>query len=261
MFWSGDKLKEELKKIVSNEDGSTDNIKVDCAAVSLTLGDEIYITPSDPDNSKDTGVKKKLTDKKSQFVIPKGQFAFLLTNEIITVPNDALAFISFKATYKFKGLINVSGFHVDPGWHGRLIFSVYNAGPLDITLEKGDAFALIWFADLDRVSTEDYKKKATTSPLMSLDSKLISNMTGEVFSPVKLKSELDALKKEILTLESKIVTRYSTVVFAIFVAILGFGMRDKIFEAINDITGSHFFFVPTPAPEETSDKEVLNVKK
>ena len=80
--------------------------EVDCAAISLTLGDEVYITPSDPDNSKDTGVKKKLTKDKSQFVIPKGQFAFLITNEIISVPRDALAFISFKAKYKFKGLIS-----------------------------------------------------------------------------------------------------------------------------------------------------------
>lgn len=250
MFWSGDKLNEELKNIVKNEDGSTNNIKVDCAAVSLTVGDEVYITPSDPDNSKDTGVKKKLTEEKSQFVIPKGQFAFLLTNEIISVPDNALALISFKATYKFKGLINVSGFHVDPGWSGRLTFSVYNAGPLDITLEKGDAFALIWFADLDRTSSDKYKKKPTTPLPKTLNSNLISNMTGEVFSPTKLKSEIDALKKEILTLESKIVTRYSTVIFAIFIAILGFGMRDIIFKAINDFTGTQLLAVQQPLPLE-----------
>ena len=258
MFWSGDKLNEELAKIVKNEDGSLDNIKVDCAAVSLTVGDEVYITPSDPDNSKDTGVKKKLTKDKSQFVIPKGQFAFLLTNEIITVPDDALALISFKATYKFKGLINVSGFHVDPGWSGRLTFSVYNAGPLDITLEKGDPFALIWFANLDRISSDEYKKKATTPPI-SLDSKLISNMSGEVFSPVKLKSELDALKKEILTLESKIITRYSTIIFAVFIAILGFGMREVIFESINDLTGKNVFpLQQSSPPTQSPDKETGN---
>lgn len=255
MFWSGDKLNEELANIVRNEDGSIDNIKVDCAAVSLTVGDEVYITPSDPDNSKDTGVKKKLTDRKSQFVIPKGQFAFLLTNEIISVPDHALALISFKATYKFKGLINVSGFHVDPGWSGRLTFSVYNAGPLDITLERGDAFALIWFADLDRTSSDEYKKKFTATPPKSLDSKLISNMTGEVFSPTKLKGEIDALKKEILTLESKIVTRYSTVVFAIFVAILGYGMKETIFKSINEFSGKKIFSVQESPPPAAISKE------
>lgn len=251
MFWSGDKLQEQLDCLAENEEGNQIGIEVDCAAISLTLGDEVYITPSDPDNSKDTGVKKKLTKDKSQFVIPKGQFAFLITNEIISVPRDALAFISFKAKYKFKGLINVSGFHVDPGWRGRLTFSVYNAGPLDITLEKGDKFALIWYANLDRTSTEKYVKKDKNIP-KSLNSDLISNMSGEVFSPVKLKSELDALKKDILTLKSKIVTRYSTVIFAVFVTILGFGLRDHIFQAVNDLTGLDLF--PTQEQQPQSSK-------
>ena len=58
-----------------------------------------------------------------------GQFAFLLTDEIVEVPDSAMALISIKAKIKWRGLINVSGFHVDPGFKGRLIFSVYNAGP------------------------------------------------------------------------------------------------------------------------------------
>lgn len=254
MFWSGDKLNEKLKDLVTYEDGTTKGIFVDCAAVSLTVGDEVYITPSDPDNSKDTGVKKKLTDDKSQFVIPKGQFAFLLTHEIVSIPDDAMALISFKASYKFKGLINVSGFHVDPGWKGRLTFSVYNAGPLDITIERRDAFALIWFADLDRHSSLEFKK-TVKNPQKSLDSKLISNMSGEVFSPVKLKSEIDSLKKEMLTLESRIITRYSTVVFAVFITILGFGMRNYLFSGINDLTGKSIFPVSKEVPSPVRPSE------
>jgi len=253
MFWSGDKLKENLESLVTTEDGTTNGISVDCAAISLTIGDEVYITPSDPDNSKDTGVKKKLTAEKSQFVIPKGQFAFLLTSEIISVPANAMALISFKASYKFKGLINVSGFHVDPGWKGRLTFSVYNAGPLDITIERGDPFALIWFANLDRDSSPEFRKSGNNPP-KTLDSKLISNMSGEVFSPVKLKSEIESLKKEMLTLESKIITRYSTVVFAIFIAILGFGLRNYIFSGINGITGMNIFPQTSEAPSQLNQK-------
>ena len=50
------------------------------------------------------------------FTIPPGQFAFLLTEEVVSVPPDALAFISIRAKTKFRGLVNVSGFHVDPGY-------------------------------------------------------------------------------------------------------------------------------------------------
>lgn len=224
MFWSGDKLYENLDRLIENSKGNTKGIKVDCAAISLTVGDEIYVTPN---SDKDSSVKQILDDKKPQFIIPKGQFALLITAEIVTVPNDALAFISFKAKYKFKGLINVSGFHVDPGWRGQLTFSVYNAGPTDIVLEKGRPFALIWYADLDRPSTDKFTKDSL-KVIKNLDSDKVSDMTGEVFSPFKLRKELDELKKEMLMLESKIITRYSTVIFAVFTALVAYVLRDKL---------------------------------
>jgi dUTPase len=70
------------------------------------------------------------------FTIPPGQFAFLLTEEVVSVPADALAFISVRARTKFRGLVNVSGFHVDPGYRGQLTFSVFNAGPAPIHLKR-----------------------------------------------------------------------------------------------------------------------------
>ncbi|MHC8346204.1 dCTP deaminase domain-containing protein [Pseudomonas sp. RT6P73] len=233
MFWSGDKLHARLKDLVENAEGNTVGIDVDCAAISLTVGNEVYITPS---SEKDPNVKQILDEKKPQFIIPKGQFALLLTAETIYVPDNALALISFKAKYKFKGLINVSGFHVDPGWAGQLTFSVYNAGPTDIVLERGKPFALIWYADLDNSATSAYAKPKS-KPIKKLNSDKISDMTGEVFSPFKLKQEIDDLKKELLTLESKIIARYSTVIFAVFTAILGFAIKDHVIKFFNSFFG------------------------
>ena len=42
-------------------------------------------------------------------------------------------------------LINVSGFHVDPNYKGKLIFSAFNAGPRDIILRKLDPVFMIFF--------------------------------------------------------------------------------------------------------------------
>lgn len=211
MFWNGKKL-ESIKSSLIELDDSDDlgKVKVDCASIELTVGSEVYITPSSENDPK---VKRILTAKKSQFIIPKGQFALLITEEIVKVPNNALAFISFKAKYKYKGLINVSGFHVDPGWYGKLTFSVYNAGPSDIALEKGDPFALIWYADLDsdyvdqgHLFDKDYVK-TYTSPVTKMGSNRVSDMTGDIFSPFKLKKELDDLKekynKEILSIKEE----------------------------------------------------------
>lgn len=68
---------------------------------------------------------------------PPGQFAFILAEETVRVPPSAMAFISMRATFKMKGLVNVSGFHVDPGWNGPLIFAVHNAGPGPVHLQRG----------------------------------------------------------------------------------------------------------------------------
>lgn len=227
MFWSGNKLTSELKNLIETPNGIVNSESVDCAAITLTVGNEVYITPN---SDKDSNVKQILTDEKPQFIIPTGQFALLLTAETVKVPDTALAFISFKAKYKFKGLINVSGFHVDPGWKGKLTFSVYNAGPTSIVLERGAPFALIWYADLDNTATSRYAKTKSNST-NHLDHEKVSDMTGELYSPFKLKKDIDDLKKELSTLESKIVTRYSAIIFAVFSTVIAFALREKIIAA------------------------------
>ncbi|MBN4177671.1 hypothetical protein ALP76_102369 [Pseudomonas savastanoi pv. glycinea] len=231
MFWSGNKLTSELKNLIETPNGIVNSESVDCAAITLTVGNEVYITPN---SDKDSNVKQILTDEKPQFIIPTGQFALLLTAETVKIPDTALAFISFKAKYKFKGLINVSGFHVDPGWKGKLTFSVYNAGPTSIVLERGAPFALIWYADLDNTATSRYAKTKSNST-NHLDHEKVSDMTGELYSPFKLKKDIDDLKKELSTLESKIVTRYSAIIFAVFSTVIAFALREKIIAAGTEI--------------------------
>ena len=132
-FWSGETLRQRLSEIIDSPNPDL----IDCAAYTLRLGPEVYITPHEATKDPQTTTKRLLGQKES-FTIPAGQFAFLLTEESIVLPSDLLGFISIKATTKFKGLINVSVFHVDPGYTGRLIFSVYNAGPSPIHLERGE---------------------------------------------------------------------------------------------------------------------------
>src|SRR5258705_5361765 len=112
------------------------------AAYELSLGDEAFRTDAEK------GKPEIFDDKNKTIEINPGQFALLLTKEEVTIPDDKLAFISIKAGEKLKGLLNVSGFHVDPGFKGKLLFSVYNAGPSTITLKTGEPYFLIWFSDL-----------------------------------------------------------------------------------------------------------------
>ncbi len=114
------------------------------------MGAEAYVT----------GEKaKQMLEEHDQVIVPPGQFAQLITEEQVRIPADALALISIKSKFKFWGLINVSGFHVDPGFDGKLIFSVYNAGVQDIVITRTTRIFLIWFAAMDQPSSELYDGK------------------------------------------------------------------------------------------------------
>src|SRR5258708_2602483 len=113
----------------------------------LCMGKEAFLTDSK------NGKKEILNESNSQVIISPGQFALLLTKEKVKVPTHKIAFISIKFKEKKKGLVNVSGFHVDPGFEGHIIFSVYNAGPATIVIDKGAPCFLIWFSELTSSGT------------------------------------------------------------------------------------------------------------
>lgn len=145
MFWSGETLAASLPNLI--DPPNKDNI--DCSAYRLSIGSEVYISPSDQSVEKKSATVRRY-DVGQWFAIPPGQFAFLITAETVHVPTDAIAFISIRAKVKFRGLVNVSGFHVDPGYRGQLTFSVFNAGPVPVQLKCGEQIFLIWYASLDR---------------------------------------------------------------------------------------------------------------
>src|SRR3984893_16513466 len=184
MFWSGETLNERLALLI--EPFAPD--RVDCSAYTLAIGAEIYVSPNDQTADPTTVTVRKLAQGDA-FTIPPGQFAFLLTEEIISVPADALAFISIRAKIKFRGLVNVSGFHVDPGYCGQLTFAVFNAGPVPIHLKRGQPIFLIWYASLDRET--DFKKDGPVH--MGIDTELITGIAGELQSFAGLSKKIKDL--------------------------------------------------------------------
>ena len=185
-FWSGAKLLDELPRLITPFDSK----RIDCAAYTLRVGAEVYISPS---NKKEALIcTKRSLDDGQGFVIPPGQFAFLLTAETVEVPDSALAFISMKARIKFRGLVNVSGFHVDPGYRGRLVFAVFNAGPSGVHLSRGDDCFLIWYACLDRGSS--YVRDAP--PIDGITAGLIAPIANEVQSLSGLSCRIDKVEAD-----------------------------------------------------------------
>lgn len=111
------------------------------ASYDLTLGAEVYVSGK--------GYPEILTQDQPYVSLPRGQFALLMTDERVAMPLNYLGMISIRFSIKKLGLINVSGFHVDPGYSGRIIFSVFNAGPSDVVLKYKDPVFMIFFFKLE----------------------------------------------------------------------------------------------------------------
>jgi dCTP deaminase len=194
-FWSGEKLAERLKELVEPDDPKW----IDCASYTLSVGPEYYVSPTDQTSDAKSQSLKLLAENEA-FAIPPGQFAYIQTEEIVKVPADALAFISIRARVKWKGLVNVSGFHVDPGYKGRLTFAVFNAGPSPVHLRRGERCLLIWYADLDRKS-----QSIKNSPSIDhIDLMFVNSISGELHS-------LDGLAERIRNTEKELSLRISNV--------------------------------------------------
>lgn len=195
-----------------------DSTKIEQAAYALSLGSEAYRT-----DNKDRRVEI-LDDKNKNIEINPGQFTLLMTDEYVNIPDDKLAFISIKAKQKLKGLVNVSGFHVDPGFKGKLLFSVYNAGPSTITLETKKPYFLIWFANLEDKAqgnqlyntTNNHHQDQKSIPLDYID----ALKRGEIASPNTLLQKINE-NKNLIEAVSKSKELKSEKTFWIWTVVLG----------------------------------------
>lgn len=188
-FWSSEKIKETAVKSTLIEPYNENAIEN--SAYELGLGPEAFLT-SDDEN------KKTLLAEGEQLVIPPGQFCLLLTEEKVFIPNNAIGLISIKAGVKFRGLINVSGFHVDSCFQGRLKFSVYNAGSQNIVLQRKQRVFLLWFCDLDRTTSDIYKGTRINQSEISPED--VMRMQGEIASPGQLRKEIQEVQTNVRVL-------------------------------------------------------------
>ncbi|HYV39986.1 MAG TPA: hypothetical protein VE988_30150 [Gemmataceae bacterium] len=233
VFWSDKTLRGKGQSLVQPYREE----RVQHGAYELSVGSEAYITTE--------GKKSKVTPD-TPVKIPPGQFGLLITREVVVVPIKAIAFISIRAGTKFRGLVNVSGFHVDPGYNDRLMFSVYNAGSQDIILDYDQPVFLIWFADLDEDTEKPYPPRTGEPRGISADD--IMKIQGEVASPAELKKEIESLKTELkeefhITEQSRLYNRgLLTVILSLVVTLIASILGWIIIKPTFDKTS------PTPLP-------------
>jgi dCTP deaminase len=194
-----------------------DSDAIEDANYLLSIGDEIYVSSPEAKSTIQT-----LTAERPHFAIEPGQFAFLLTAENVSIPFDTIGFISIRATIKFMGLVNISGFHVDPGYSGKLIFAVFNAGPTRIHLKRGQRIFPLWLAALD----SSIKRTERKSGYDRIPPTLVTQISGNFTTAYQLKTELDKIKEDVAKL--KAFKYYAAAILAVLGLILFPIIKDRI---------------------------------
>jgi len=193
-FLSSQGLKKliEDEEIIKEESFKPNSIKR--GAYELSLGNEVYETS----NRDKTILASPPSFRRNniQISIEPGQFAMLLSEERINIPNGFIGFLSIRSKFKFKGLINVSGFHVDPGYEGHLKFTVYNAGGRPITLTRGNRMFPLWLSTMQEKTHDPYEPpKAGSNERDTITNEDIDNIKG---APVSI-SHLEDKVRDIQT--------------------------------------------------------------
>jgi dCTP deaminase len=205
-FWNSDTLRKRLPELITDYDEKN----VVTGSYELGLGSEAYVT----------GQKKKVQlGKNGHVTIPPGQFALLITEERVRIPAEAIGFISIKSKFKLWGLINVSGFHVDPGFEGKLIFSVYNAGVQDIVISRRKRVFLLWLSSMDQPGDVYQGVRAGQE---SIPDEEMMKIRGEIPSPAILQKKIERLGQKVATYQSiaSILIGLATALIGMAIAIL-----------------------------------------
>lgn len=168
-------------------------------AYKLSIGSEAIVSSGYSELGSENAYRQ-LAPKGDLKLLP-GQYAYLITEEKVQLTTGVLGFINASTGIKLKGLINVSGFHVDPGYNGKLIFTVFNAGPTPITLYQGQQIFRLWLSDFRGQGSS--KKDGYDS----LPRELADRLHGTYPSPFALSARLNELREEIATLKNEVATQ------------------------------------------------------
>jgi dCTP deaminase len=182
-FWNTEYLKARLPELIV----PFDEARIANCSYELSMGSQAFVT-------RDESLKRQRLDMGDQVIVEPGQFALLLTEEQISIPPDAIALISVRTRFKMRGIINVSGFHVDPGFEGHLQFSVYNAGSKPVSVSRGDPVFLMWFASL-RSPTGDLYRGGRGQP--AIPDQDIMALAGEAYSPMAVARRVEHLQDQV----------------------------------------------------------------
>jgi len=97
-----------------------------------------------------TSLKKKVDLKKDGFfTLTAGDFAFVITDEVIELDDQHTGRIGLRSAFSRKGISATTGPQIDPGYRGRLIVGLMNLTPTPVTLTHKEKLLTVEFHRLE----------------------------------------------------------------------------------------------------------------
>jgi dCTP deaminase len=246
MFWGKERWLKEAHAQPFTPVDPWNEACIDGAGYQLTVGSEYFV------NGDKNSLAKKLQDKDS-FVILPGQFAYILTGETVRIPKNAIGFITIRASVKMHGLVNVSGFQVNSGHAGKLVFAVFNAGPRPVHMRQGIHTFSLWIADLDTEAGASNSTGSLPNDMTSIPLNVINGIAGESLTAYQLDEKFKVLSNRLTQLEN---LKAYTLVFLGALGAISLAFAPTIFPKVSEAWAGLFTAVPSEKTSKDPDSRL-----
>lgn len=174
----------ELRKLGPElfSNGTFDPLRLNQASYDMRLGEDYFVVGTES--------PQRLSDEEPYLCLHPGQFALLTTYEAVKIPENLIAFISVRTQFKLQGLVNISGFHVDPTFEGTLQFAVQNLSSSDIRLKFREPTFTIFVSKLSDGDIGNHRAPAGSG----ISLKHVQMFGGNSVTIASLHKEVDRLR-------------------------------------------------------------------
>ena len=159
------------------------NSRIQPASIDLSMGN-IYIPGARGDSA---GSEQNPIQ---QLLLEQGQTAVVETLESLHLPPDVAGIGFPPSSVSMKGLLMTNPGHVDPGFEGRMRFTVINIAKAAYDLKSGDLICTLLFFEMNQKPAVDYSKldKTDRPPSSNLESGLL-NVLSRDFMDIDRRAE------------------------------------------------------------------------
>lgn len=159
---------------------------------------------------------------KKRHVLRTGHTVVITTQEKIYMPKNYAAIGFPPSSISSRGLLMTNPGHVDPGFVGRMRFTVINMGQEDIALNKSDAIVSLLFFRLDADVKRDWleRHEGVEAPEPTSDDLALLSQDFLDVSGRSVKAAKAALRES--TLKTNLMTACISALVPILVSILGY---------------------------------------